>query len=169
MNALRGHSNIQGLTDLGLMNNLLGLPDLTGREGGKQSHVPAEPRLQAAAPRPAQLLAESSQILCQLPEFDVRRGSTADNDFCYEWLPKLDVVCDVRRAFELMHQGRSTAISARASTRLWHSRTGPRSGPSCFVCRSCFADEDGSLTNSGAGCSGIGKALTDPVRAAATS
>ena len=53
MNALRGHSNIQGLTDLGLMSNLIPrLPDFAGRERGKQSHVSAEPRLQAAAPRP---------------------------------------------------------------------------------------------------------------------
>lgn len=32
--------------------------------------------------------------------------AAADNDFCYEWLPKLDVVYDVLRAFELMHQGK---------------------------------------------------------------
>ena len=101
MNALRGHSNIQGLTDVGLMNNLLGLTDLTGREGGKQSHVPAEPRLQAAARRPAH-----PKFFISFPEFDVRRGSTADNDFCYEWLPKLDVVCDVLRAFELNVSGK---------------------------------------------------------------
>jgi hypothetical protein len=49
--------------------------------------------------------------------------AAADNDFCYEWLPKLDVVYDVLGAFELMHQGKLNGYSARASTRLWRSRT----------------------------------------------
>ena len=34
-------------------------------------------------------------------------AATADNDFAYDWLPKLDVPAyDVLRAFELMHDGK---------------------------------------------------------------
>ena len=34
-------------------------------------------------------------------------AATPENDFAYDWLPKLDVPAyDVLRAFELMHQGK---------------------------------------------------------------
>ena len=33
-------------------------------------------------------------------------AATAENQFAYDYLPKLDVTYDVLRAFELMHQGR---------------------------------------------------------------
>ena len=40
MNALRGHSNIQGLTDIGLMSNLLpGYLTLPDAEGGGLRHL----------------------------------------------------------------------------------------------------------------------------------
>ena len=35
-----------------------------------------------------------------------RKEATADNDYAYDWLPKLDVVYDVLRVFELMHRGK---------------------------------------------------------------
>ena len=38
MNALRGHSNIQGLTDVGLLSNLMpGLPDAAERQRTRPS------------------------------------------------------------------------------------------------------------------------------------
>jgi formate dehydrogenase major subunit len=33
-------------------------------------------------------------------------AATKENDWAYDWLPKIDVVYDVLRAFELMHQGK---------------------------------------------------------------
>ncbi len=78
MNALRGHSNIQGLTDLGLMSNLLpGYLTLPDREGAGLRHLHVDPRLQAAAARPDELLAELQEVLRQLPEVDVGRGGDA--------------------------------------------------------------------------------------------
>ena len=76
MNALRGHSNIQGLTDLGLMSNLLpGLHDAADREGAGLRQVHRRARLQAAAAEPAELLAELRQVLRELHEGLVgRRG-----------------------------------------------------------------------------------------------
>ena len=78
MNALRGHSNIQGLTDLGLMSNLipgyLTLP--TEREADLASlHVHA--RLQADAAGTDELLAELQEVLRELPEGDVGLGGDA--------------------------------------------------------------------------------------------
>ena len=107
MNALRGHSNIQGLTDLGLMSNLipgyLTLP--VENEVSKATYLQSR----GFKPlRPGQL-----SYWQNYPKFFISflksmygREATADNDFRYEWLPKLDVVYDVLRAFELMHQGK---------------------------------------------------------------
>ena len=61
MNALRGHSNIQGLTDLGLMSNLLpGYLTLPPRSEQDYDEYIATRALQAAAAEPAELLAELS-------------------------------------------------------------------------------------------------------------
>ncbi len=53
MNALRGHSNIQGLTDLGLMSNLLpGYLDAADGDASRTSTTyMSSARLQAAAAR----------------------------------------------------------------------------------------------------------------------
>ena len=109
MNALRGHSNIQGLTDLGLMSNLLpGYLTLADGEGSRLRIVHVEARLQAVTSRPDELLAELQEVLRQLPEVDVgRRRPTQRTTSPINWLPKLDVPAyDVLRAFELMHQGK---------------------------------------------------------------
>ena len=64
MNALRGHSNIQGLTDLGLLSNLLpGYMTLPGEaEQDFQAYLD-QALAQAAAARPVELLAELPQVL----------------------------------------------------------------------------------------------------------
>lgn len=107
MNALRGHSNIQGLTDLGLMSNLLPgyltLP--TDKEPdyatymGKRGFKPLRP--------------DQMSYWQNYPKFFVSfqkamfgKAATPENDFAFDWLPKLDVTYDVLRAFELMHQGK---------------------------------------------------------------
>ena len=74
MNALRGHSNIQGLTDIGLLSNLipgyLTLPK--DKEATFDDYMKTQ-RVQAAAARTGQLLAELQEVLRQLPEGDLRR------------------------------------------------------------------------------------------------
>jgi anaerobic selenocysteine-containing dehydrogenase len=107
MNALRGHSNIQGLTDLGLMSNLI--PGYLTLPVEKEVSKATSLKSRGFKPlRPGQLSYRQDY-----PKFFVSfqnsmygEEATADNDFCYEWLPKLDVVYDVLRAFELMHQGK---------------------------------------------------------------
>ena len=66
MNALRGHSNIQGLTDLGLMSNLLpGYMTLPGEKEQSYDRVHRRACLQAPAAESAELLAELRQVLRQ--------------------------------------------------------------------------------------------------------
>src|ERR1700730_16579885 len=92
MNALRGHSNIQGLTDLGLMSNLIpGYMTLPGEEEISKA-IYLKPR--GFKPlRPGQL-----SYWQNYPKFFVSflksmygKEATADNDFRYDWLPKLDL------------------------------------------------------------------------------
>jgi formate dehydrogenase major subunit len=106
MNALRGHSNIQGLTDLGLMSNLMpGYMTLPGEEEvSKATYL--KPR-GFKPTRPGQL-----SYWQNYPKFFVSflksmygKEATAENDFRYNWLPKLDLAYDVLRMFELMHRG----------------------------------------------------------------
>jgi formate dehydrogenase-N alpha subunit len=107
MNALRGHSNIQGLTDLGLLSNLLpGYMTLPGeKETDYKTYI--EKRTQKPL-RPGQL-----SYWQNYPKFHVStmkawygKAAHADNDFAFNYLPKLDKVHDVLQVFEDMHQGR---------------------------------------------------------------
>ena len=108
MNALRGHSNIQGLTDIGLMSNLipgyLNIP--TEQEPDWASYM----KSRAFKPlRPGQ-----TSYWQNYPKFMVSfmkamwgDAATAENDWAYHYLPKLDVPAyDVLRIFEMMDQGR---------------------------------------------------------------
>ena len=107
MNALRGHSNIQGLTDLGLMSNLI--------PGYLTLPTQSEPDLAAylAKRNFKPLRPDQTSYWQNYPKFFVSfmkamygDAATPENDFAYNYLPKLDVAYDVLRAFELMHQGK---------------------------------------------------------------
>jgi formate dehydrogenase major subunit len=107
MNALRGHSNIQGLTDLGLLStNLPGYLSLA-----RESEQELAPYLEARSPKP--LRPGQTSYWQNYPKFFVSlqkawwgNAATADNQWAYHYLPKFDVLYDVLRAFELMNQGK---------------------------------------------------------------
>ncbi len=107
VNALRGHSNIQGLTDLGVMSQLLpgylGLP------------VESEPDLNTYLSRrtPKPLRPGQINYWQNYPKFMVSLlkawygpAATPQNDFCYEYLPKNDKTYDILQVFQLMSQGK---------------------------------------------------------------
>ena len=107
VNALRGHSNIQGLTDLGVMSHLL--------PGYLTLPTEADPDLKTylqtrtpKALRPNQLnyWANYPKFFVSLMKAWYGPAAREDNDFCYDWLPKNDKVYDILAAFELMHQGK---------------------------------------------------------------
>ncbi len=108
MNALRGHSNIQGLTDLGLMSNLLpGYLTLPNeREGDFDTYM----RTRGFKPqRPGQISYWQNyrKFFVSFQKSMWGDNATAENQWGYDYLPKLDVpTYDVLRAFELMHQGK---------------------------------------------------------------
>ena len=107
MNALRGHSNIQGLTDLGLMSNLLpGYMTLPG-----QAEQDYDAYIAARAQKP--LRANQMSYWQNYAKFHVSLmkawwgdAATAENHWGYDYLPKLDKMYDMLQAYELMADGK---------------------------------------------------------------
>jgi len=107
MNALRGHSNIQGLTDLGLLSN--SLPGYLSLARDDEQDLETYYSTRALAPlRPNQM-----SYWQNYPKFFVSLqkawwgdAATAENDWAFHYLPKIDKLYDVLQAFELMNLGR---------------------------------------------------------------
>lgn len=107
VNALRGHSNIQGLTDLGLLSNMLTgymrLP--TEKEADYQTYIDNI--------TPKTTLAGQVNYWQNTPKFFVSLmksfygdKATRDNDWGFDFLPKYDQVYDVLRYFTMMDEGK---------------------------------------------------------------
>jgi formate dehydrogenase major subunit len=107
MNALRGHSNIQGLTDLGLMTHLLPgyLTVPTEDDGDVKTY------LEKRTPKP--LRPGQMNFPQNYPKWFVSLmkawwgpAATKENDWAFDYLPKLDAPYDILRVFEIMSQGK---------------------------------------------------------------
>jgi formate dehydrogenase major subunit len=108
MNALRGHSNIQGLTDLGLMSNLLpGYLTLgTDKEPDLASYM-SKRGFKPERPNQMSYWQNYKKFFVSFQKSMFGPAATAENDWAYHYLPKLDVPAyDILRVFELMHQGK---------------------------------------------------------------
>ena len=108
MNALRGHSNIQGLTDLGLMSNLmpgyLTLP--TEKEPDFASYM-GKRGFKPERPNQMSYWQNYKKFFVSFQKAMFGAAATAENDWAYQYLPKFDVPAyDIFRAFELMHKGK---------------------------------------------------------------
>jgi formate dehydrogenase major subunit len=107
VNALRGHSNIQGLTDLGLMSNLL--PGYLTLPNDKETDYRAYIDARAPKPmRPNQLSywQNYGKFHVSLMKAWFGDAATRQNNWAFDYLPKLDMLHDVLRVFEDMHQGK---------------------------------------------------------------
>jgi formate dehydrogenase major subunit len=110
LNALRGHSNIQGLTDLGLLSNLM--PGYLTLPAAGEKDLAAYLAKRTPKPlRPGQLNYWSNypKFFVSLMKAMYGPAATKENDFGYGWLPKLDRVdheYDMLRVQDLMAQGK---------------------------------------------------------------
>jgi len=107
VNALRGHSNIQGLTDIGVLSDLLPGYLTVPKESDKDLATYLAARTLKPL-RPGQL-----SYWQNYPKFFVSfqkswwgDAATKENDWAYDWLPKLDKLYDVLTVFDLMQQGK---------------------------------------------------------------
>ncbi len=106
MNALRGHSNIQGLTDLGLLSDLLpGYLTLANETESDYGGYIASRAFQPLRPNQMSYWQNYPKFFVSLMKAWYGDAATADNNWCFDWLPKLDRVHDVLQVFEDMHRG----------------------------------------------------------------
>ncbi len=203
MNALRGHSNIQGLTDLGLMSNLL-----TGYlNQPRESEADYATYMSTRSFKP--LRPGQTSYWQNYPKFMVSfmkamwgDAAQPENDWAYHYLAKLDVPnYDILRMFELMNDGKvnlyvcqgfnpmlafpnrgkiTSALSKlkllvtidpleTETSRFWENHgefnevdTASIQTEVIQLPSTCFAEDDGSLTNSGRWLQWHWKAVTPP-------
>src|SRR6202047_5411736 len=105
MNALRGHSNIQGLTDLGLLSNQLpayiSLPN--EREQQYAKYI-ADRTLKPLRPNQLSYWQNTPKFFVSFMKTWWGDAATAQNNWAYDYLPKLDKLYDMLQVYELMHQ-----------------------------------------------------------------
>ncbi|GAB4059009.1 formate dehydrogenase-N subunit alpha [Uliginosibacterium sediminicola] len=108
VNALRGHSNIQGLSDLGLLSTslpgYLTLPN-------EKLHPTFDAYLAQTTPKPLRegqlnYWGNTPKFFVSLMKWFWGDKATKDNNWGYDWLPKWDKLYDVLQIVELMHQGK---------------------------------------------------------------
>ncbi len=114
MNALRGHSNIQGLTDLGLLS--ASLPGYLTLPSEREQDYGAYIASRTQKPlRPGQM-----SYWQNYPKFHVSlmksffgAAATAENNWAFDYLPKLDKQYDMLQIFQLMHEGKVNGYLAQ--------------------------------------------------------
>ena len=107
MNALRGHSNIQGLTDLGLLTNMLpGYLTLPGEAEQDWEAYTAKRALKPLRPNQLSYYSNAKKFLVSFMKAWWGDAATEENNYAFNYLPKLDKPYDMMQAFELMHQGK---------------------------------------------------------------
>jgi formate dehydrogenase major subunit len=110
MNALRGHSNIQGLTDLGLLSNQMpGYLDIPVEQEDTFDKYMQTRLFKPLRPGQVSYWQNYRKFFVSLQKAIYGDAARAENDWAYDWLPKLDVpMYDIIRAFEMMEKGEMT-------------------------------------------------------------
>lgn len=107
VNALRGHANVQGVTDQCAYSEVLPgyLSAPTDADDTREKYV--------AARTPKPLRPNQMNFPQNFPKWHVSQqkawfgdAATKENDYAYDWLPKRDGAYDVLAIFERMYQGR---------------------------------------------------------------
>lgn len=107
INALRGHSNIQGLSDLGLLSQ--SLPGYMNLPSEKQvDYATYINQITPKAAQPGQLnyWGNTPKFFVSLMKWFYGDKATAENNWAFDWLPKWDRMYDVLQMGELMREGK---------------------------------------------------------------
>ncbi|QBR03716.1 formate dehydrogenase-N subunit alpha [Paraburkholderia pallida] len=109
VNALRGHSNIQGLTDLGLLSQMLpGYLTLPNESEQEYQKYASSRTLKPLRPNQLSYYQHFPALFVSLMKAWWGQAATAENDWAYSYLPKWDKPYDVLQVVELMSQGKMT-------------------------------------------------------------
>jgi formate dehydrogenase-N alpha subunit len=111
VNALRGHANVQGITDMCAYSEVLPgyLSAPTDADDTREKYL--------AARTPKPLRPGSMNFPANFPKWHTSLmktwygdAATKENDFAYDYVPKRDGAYDVLAIFERMHQGRMNGL-----------------------------------------------------------
>ncbi len=108
VNALRGHANIQGLTDIGLLSNMIPgymtLPKDSEPDLASYLSTRKNPPL---FPGQTSYWQHTDKFFVSFLKSMWGDAATPENDFGYDWLPKLDVpYYDILRTMTMMEEGK---------------------------------------------------------------
>lgn len=107
VNALRGHSNVQGYTDIGILAHLvpgyLGMP--RDNEPTLDAHLVARD-FRPIQPDQTSYWQNYNKFYVSFLKAMYGSAATPANNFGYDWFPKIDKVYDTLLQFDLMHQGK---------------------------------------------------------------
>ena len=111
VNALRGHSNVQGITDIGTLTTsapgYLAMP--TDAEPTLESHL-AKRTFTPLQPNQTSYWQNYRKFYVSLLKSMYAERATPANEFGYAWLPKIDVGYDCLKMFDVMYQGQTTGL-----------------------------------------------------------
>lgn len=112
VNALRGHSNIQGLSDLGLLSTSLPGYLVLPNEKAHPTFKDYLDKQTFKAVRPGQLnyWGNTPKFMVSLLKWFWGDKATKDNDWGYDWLPKWDKMYDILQMTELMYEGKLNGL-----------------------------------------------------------
>jgi formate dehydrogenase major subunit len=107
INALRGHANVQGITDMCAYSEVMSgyLSSPTEADVDRETYLKAR----TGKPlRPGQMAFTQNfpKWHTSLMKAYYGNAATADNQFAYDWFPKRDGAYDILAMFERMHQGK---------------------------------------------------------------
>jgi formate dehydrogenase major subunit len=108
MNALRGHSNIQGLTDIGLMSNLIpGYLNIPRESEATFDDYMSTRSFKPLRPGQMSYWQNYKKFFVSFQKAMWGEAATKENNFAYDFLPKLDLPAyDVLRGFDLAFNGK---------------------------------------------------------------
>lgn len=114
VNALRGHANVQGITDMCAYSEVLPgyLSAPTDADDTREKYVTARTPKPL---RPNQMNFGQNFVKWHTSQQKAWWGdaATVDNDFAYDYLPKRDGAYDILAIFERMYQGRLNGLVAQ--------------------------------------------------------
>ena len=104
---MRGHSNIQGLTDVGLLSNAMPGYLTLPRDTDATFDDYMKTRLfKPLRPGQVSYWQNYRKFFVSFQKAIYGDAATAENNWAYDWLPKLDIpLYDIIAAFEMMEKG----------------------------------------------------------------
>lgn len=109
VNALRGHSNIQGLTDVGLLSTRLpAYLDLPSEQDSDLSTYLSRKTPKSFLANQTNYWGNYSKFFVSMMKTFFGDEATAENNWGFDWLPKWDKSYDLLQLTELMQQGKMT-------------------------------------------------------------